>query len=70
MNEGVGKERLEHMKRDLAEILGAGITHTGTVMEMLKAKGWTSEDIVPVVYRLLLLNQLDPNGNKIPFKAN
>lgn len=61
---------LEDFKRDVERILGTGVNHTATVMELLKDCGWTNDQIVPVIYQLLLHGKVDPNGNRTPYKAN
>ena len=60
----------DKLKKDLLEILGSGINHTGQVMDMLKERGWSNEMIVPVIYQLLLQGKVDPKGNRTPYKAN
>lgn len=60
----------EDLQRDIEVILGSGINHTKRVMELLKEKGWSDDVIVPVVYQLLLRGQLNPNGNRVPYRTN
>lgn len=60
----------EDLQRDLDHILGSGVNHTATVMELLKMRGWSVDAIVPIVYQLLLLGKLDPNGNRTPYNTN
>lgn len=60
----------EDLARDLSEILGSGISHTATVMELLKNRGWTTDQIVPIIYHLLLIGKVDPNGTKTPYNRN
>ena len=61
---------LETLKEDFEQILGSGINHTGRVMELLKERGHTLANIMPVIYQMLLHGRLDPKGNKEPYKAN
>lgn len=60
----------EKLQKDVESIIESGVNHTGTFMELLKKKGWSERVIVPLVYQLLLLGRLDPNGNKTPFTTN
>lgn len=57
-------------KDDVERILKSGVTHTGHFMELLKLRGWGTEIIMPVVYQLLMMGRLNPNGNKQPYKTN
>ncbi len=61
---------LEDLKRDLKEIVGSGINHTATVMELLRKRGWPDGVIVPAVYQLLLTGVLDPKGQKVSYRQN
>jgi hypothetical protein len=54
------------LKADVEGILASGVNHTGTFIELLKEKDWSEGVIVPLVYQLLLMGKLDPNGNKYP----
>lgn len=57
-------------KEDVERILKSGVNHTGHFMELLQMRGHKVEIIMPVVYQLLLMGKLDPNGNKSPYKTN
>lgn len=57
-------------KDDVERILKSGVNHTGHFMELLQMRGHKVETIMPVVYQLLLMGKLDPNGNKMPYKTN
>lgn len=60
----------QELKDDVERILKSGVTHTGHFMELLQMRGHKIEIIMPVVYQLLLLDKLNPNGNKAPYKTN
>lgn len=55
---------------DFERIFATGVTHTGTVIELMQLRGWTQDQILPIIYQLLLRGRLDPNGIKIPFREN
>jgi hypothetical protein len=57
-------------KEDVESILKSGVNHTGHFTELLQMRGWGTEIIMPVVYQLLLMGKLNPNGNKQPYKTN
>jgi hypothetical protein len=58
------------IQEDLDHILETGITHTATVMVLLKERGWGNDDILPVIYQALLQDRVDPKGVKTPYKGN
>lgn len=55
---------------DLQTILQTGVTHTGRVIELLEMRGWTHDQILPVIYKALLKDLVSPNGIKTPFRGN
>lgn len=57
-------------QQDLEEILSTGITHTGDVIELMKKRGWKDIDLLPLIYKTLLRGRVDPNGSRIPYRAN
>jgi len=60
----------DKLQADLNEILASGINNTARVMELLKDKGYTLDEIMRITYQLLLLGKLDPKGTTTPYRAN
>lgn len=58
------------IQEDLDQILETGVTHTATVMVLLKERGWGNDSILPVIYKALLGSRLDPKGVQEPYKGN
>jgi hypothetical protein len=61
---------LDDLKRDISKILATGVNHTGRMIELLQAAGWSSDMIVPAVYQLIANGTLDPKGRQVPYRAN
>lgn len=60
----------DKLQADLNEILSTGVNNTAKVMELLKDKGYTLDEIMRITFQLLCLGKLDPNGAKTPYRAN
>lgn len=60
----------DQLQADLNEILSTGINNTAKVMEMLKDKGYTLDEIMRITYQLLLLGKVDPKGATTPYRGN
>lgn len=60
----------KEIQNDLDQILETGITHTATVMVLLKERGWRDADILPVIYQALLQGRVDPKGIETPYREN
>lgn len=62
---------LEDLKKTITRIVvGKGITHTGTVIDLLRSEAWSDGIILPVVFEMIAAGILDPNGCKEAFKEN